>query len=219
MTKISTVVLACLMASTEAFSPQFQKNTIVSRSNKAFIMPQQPHGVQIGTSTRDISRHLVEGINTDVIFPCLVMVAAAAATIMKSDQNDDVIMASPLPASAPVAEDAAVPVVEEVPVVAEAPVPAPVAVRVPFPAPIVAESMSGKDISKLKMEIASTKEGEEAKGARLAASMKAEEKKPEVAPVVTEVVAAVPKRKSKRSMFLRVLKKIIAPWRKWSNIQ
>ena len=241
MTKFLTVVLACWLASIEAFSPLFQKCAVRLPQHKAFFAPQH-HGVQIAKRTRNVARLVVEGVTMDVIFPCLILIATAAATVVKADQNDEELKTTPLPtplpsiavvaskgtpeAVAPAATPIPVPVPATVPVivpvvnvpVAKVPV---VKIVDPVTTPIVPVSRiitTGKDISKLKMEIASTREGEKAKEARLEASMKVEQQILPIAVVETvEVVAAV-----KRNLFakvLRILKKIIAPWRKWSTIQ
>jgi hypothetical protein len=237
MTKFLTVVLACWLASMEAFSPLFQKSAVRLPQHKAFFAPHH-HGVQIAKRTRNVARLVVEGVTMDVIFPCLILIATAAATVVKADQNDEELKTTPLPTPLPSVAVVASKGTPEAVAPAAPPIPATVPVIVPVvnvpvvkvpvvkivdpvttpTVPVSRIITTGKDISKLKMEIASTREGEKAKEARLEASMKVEQQILPVAVVETvEVVAVV-----KRNLFakvLRILKKIIAPWRKWSTIQ
>jgi len=79
------------------------------------------------------------------------------------------------------------------------------------------------DLNKLKKEIASTREGQRLKEERLKASLKKDEgeKEEEEAVMATsdETTFVGTKKKGILKKILRVLKKIIAPWRKWSNIK
>jgi len=76
------------------------------------------------------------------------------------------------------------------------------------------------DLNKLKKEIASTREGQRLKEERLKASLKKDEGEEEAVMATSDETTFVgTKKKGILKKILRVLKKIIAPWRKWSNIK
>jgi len=185
---------------------------------------------------------------SEVVLPVGVFLAAAAASVVipgkalpakkkvpvvkdKPDPPKTAPVApAPAPAKpAPVAPAAAKPVpVAPAPVAAK---PAPVKVVAPKPAPVAAAPVPApapvrvtKDISQLKREIASTLEQEQEKVNRLLA---ADKKRADAAIVIEEPEEEFVEefleetnatgRKSK--LIVRVIKKVIAPWRKWSNIK
>ena len=119
--------------------------------------------------------------------------------------------------------------------VAEKPAPVPPPVKVepapkvvaskpaPVPEPAPEPVRKTKDISQLKMEVASTLEQEKEKISRLraaeerakAATAAAEEPEEEF---VEEFLEESPVTGRKRKFVMKVLKKVIAPWRNWATI-
>lgn len=160
--------------------------------------------------------------------PGLIYLGSVAASIIKSQQEESTSGLKDLN----VAELEEVSEPEEVVVSAPVPSPAPAAVA---PAPAVPEPKSSpvtKPPTVLIQEVASTVEEQKATRERAAARKAAKEKAAtDAAPAAAtkETVkseedsastAPSPSEPKKKSRFIiRLLKKIIAPWRKWSNIK
>ena len=138
---------------------------------------------------------------------------------------------APEPAPAPVAPKPVAAKPAPAPV-APKPAPAPVspkpvaAVLVPAPEPVAAEPVrKTKDISQLKMEIASTLEQEKEKVNRLIAAEQRAQAAAATAAAgevveefVEEFLEEPPVAGRKRKFVAKLFKKVIAPWRKWSTI-
>ena len=125
------------------------------------------------------------------------------------------------PAPAPVK-----PAPAPVPVKAMTPKPvAPKPAPKPVPEPVAEPVRKTKDISQLKMEIASTLEQEKEKVNRLIAAEQRAQAAADAASgeieeqFVEEFLEETPVTGRKRKFVAKLLKKAIAPWRKWSNIK
>lgn len=183
---------------------------------------------------------------SDVAFPVALFFAAAAATVVKSDKKEEQSAVVVAKAVDPVVISPEQPVVEPVPEakapapkkvspppkpVAEKPAPAKVepAPKVvaskpaPVPEPVPEPLRKTKDISQLKIEVASTLEQEKEKINRLraaeerakAATAASEEPEEEF---VEEFLEETPVTGRKRKFVMKVIKKVIAPWRNWATI-
>lgn len=177
---------------------------------------------------------------SEVLVPSALFFAALAATVLKADKNDSDVKEKPIVVQKveAVTVEAAVTDVVEAPApvktesVAPTPAPAPPAPKPvaakpapPAPEPVAEPVRKTKDISQLKMEIASTLEQEKEKVNRLiaaeqraqaaAATSAAGEIEEEF---VEEFLEETTVSGKKRKFVAKLLKKVIAPWRKWSTI-
>lgn len=191
-------------------------------------------------------RNAIDSSVADTAVPVALFLASVAASIVKSGDSSKVTP-SPVPipkVKVETATEAPKPVVELPPEPAPEPTPEPVAEPAPEPVaepapepepePVTVEVPRVKDLSDLKVQVASTLEGEQEKLKRLEAKQRMEEKENAAAAAaaaaaeeietakentVEEVTEAPKKKQSIFRLVWRIVKKIVAPWRKWKNIK
>jgi len=172
---------------------------------------------------------------TDAILPSIIFLGAAVATIYTSENPNAVkeLAQKSVENVEKAAEEVKEEIKEEVEVI-KAPEPTPAPAPKPAPAPVASTktTTASKPLSDLVKEVASTVEEQretqervakrQAQAAAEAAEQSAldfysdaaEEQEPEA---TTFDTSKAPKRKRKLAM--RILKKVVAPWRKWENIK
>jgi outer membrane biosynthesis protein TonB len=168
---------------------------------------------------------------SEVFVPAAVYLGALGYTIYQDDKNKAdashvstpaVAVVKPVPEPEPepvtVVEPEPVAVVKPKPVAVVKPVkkeePVPAPKEVPAPAKNLAFEV-GKTVQEIE-EMQDRVEARRAAAASAAAAVKEEKPKEVVAAAVEEKFKP---NKRKREVALRILKKAVAPWRKWSEIQ
>jgi outer membrane biosynthesis protein TonB len=222
---LSSILVALLVTSSLAFLPNAP---LALHKN---LLSQQTQVVSQKQRTRDVSRHyslLYSGAESDIgsfisaIIPLAILATAIALPIIESEAKDAEPATSSNPAPAPAAAVVAEKEPEPAPAAPE-PEPAPAPPPAPAVATVTKPATTGEEISRLRKEVAKTKQEQVAAQERLdAAAKKAQEEaaREEVTKVEewTDVEESTedigPGRKA-----IRILKKLVAPWRKWKNIK
>jgi hypothetical protein len=207
-------VVAALLGVSQGFSPAFVRQTKLPvsfglQTKDSFSDARRP-GVALPKTALSV-------VNVDVsemYFPAALFVGAIAGGIYDSvkkseDKDGDTAVKATATVVAEPAKEVAVKekaVAEEAKEVAEEPAPAPEPVK--------------KDISQLKLEVGSTIEQRKEMTDRLekAKAKEAEESQVEKEAEEPPAEEEKPKRTLLRKIW-RVVKKVVAPWRKWENIR
>jgi len=191
--------------------------------------------------TSTTSRNAIDGSIAESVVPVALFIASVAASIVKSgDSRTEEAAPSPVVSvKTPSAPAPAEKVISKKPEpVGPSPVPIvePVTPKLatpkPVPEPVVPKPVAPrtKNLSDMKVKVASTLAGEREKMKRLEEKKRLAERNAEAAATAAaeeaasaeetsvEEISATPKKRSILRLVWRIVKKIVAPWRKWENI-
>ena len=211
MMRVLTVVAAILGIS-QGFSPAFVRQTKLPVLFRLQTKDEFSDARRPGVALPKTALSVVNVDVSEMYFPAALFVGAIAGgiydSVKKSEDKDGdtAVKATATVVAEPAKEVAVKENAEEAKEVAEEPAPAPEPVK--------------KDISQLKLEVGSTIEQRKEMTDRLekAKAKEAEESQVETEGEEPPAKEEKPKRTLLRKIW-RVVKKVVAPWRKWENIR